>query len=180
MPQRPPSLSELADRAAIHDCIANYMRGQDRLDADLQKSSFHPDATVDYGFWSGGGHEFVVFAQRLLANYPATWHMIGQSLIEIDGDAAAGEIYFHAWHRRDAGDGLQDLQISGRYLDRYERRQGSWAIAHRREIVDWTRTDPAADDWLARTPAALRGGRGGADPSQSAHWLKHEDADATV
>ncbi|SFS10390.1 nuclear transport factor 2 family protein [Sphingomonas jatrophae] len=165
MPERPPSLGELADRVAIADCIARYMRGQDRLEASLQLEAFHPDATVDYGFFTGSAADFVAFAQGLLARYPATWHALGQSLIQLDGDKATGEVYFHAWHRRDAGEGLQDLQIAGRYLDHYERRDGAWAITHRREVVDWTRTDPAADDWFHRTPTALRGGRGSADPS---------------
>ena len=120
--------------------------------------------------------EFVDFAQALLARYPSTWHMTGQMLIELDGDRATGEIYFHAWHRRDAGEGLQDLQIAGRYLDRYERRDGRWAIVHRREVVDWTRTDPAADDWFDRTPAALRGGRGGSDPSDIMNGESHGPA----
>ena len=160
-----PVFAALADRIAIQDCVARYMRGQDRLDAALQKGAFHPDARVDYGFFVGSAAEFVDFAQTLLAWYHATWHMTGQMLIEIDGDRATGEIYFHAWHRRDGDEGPQDLQIAGRYLDVYERRDGRWAIVHRREVVDWTRSDPAADDWFDRTPAALRGGRKGNDPS---------------
>ncbi|MES2290702.1 MAG: nuclear transport factor 2 family protein [Pseudomonadota bacterium] len=167
MAVKPLEPAELADRAAILDCVAQYMRGQDRLDGALQKASFHPGATVDYGFFTGSAADFVDFAQELLTRYPSTWHMTGQSLIDLNGDRATGEIYFHAWHRRDAGEGLQDLQISGRYLDEYERRDGAWAITHRREIVDWTRTDPAADDWFDRTPKALRGGRLGTDPSQA-------------
>ncbi|WP_439533797.1 nuclear transport factor 2 family protein [Polymorphobacter sp.] len=161
-----PTLAELADRMAILDCSARYMRGQDRLDAAVQKSAFHPGATVDYGFYVGTAEDFVDFAQALLARYPSTWHMIGQSLISIQGDEASGEVYFHAWHRRMADDAPQDLQISGRYIDRYARRDGAWAIVHRSELVDWTRTDAAADDWLQRTPNALRGGRGGDDASQ--------------
>lgn len=167
MPEPTPSPEAVADRMAILDCSVRYMRGQDRLDPELQRGAFHPGATVDYGFFTGTADDFVDFAQGLLARYPVTWHKIGQSLITLDGDAATGEVYFHAWHRRDAGDGLQDLQIAGRYLDQYARRDGAWGIVHRREIVDWTRTDPAADDWFARTPNALRGDRSGRDPSQT-------------
>ncbi|NLR73190.1 nuclear transport factor 2 family protein [Novosphingobium sp. ERN07] len=173
MPEVTPALALLADRAAILDCSSRYMRGQDRLDADLQRGAFHPGAKVDYGFFVGLADDFVTFAQDLLARYPMTWHMLGQSLIEIAGDRATGEIYFHAWHRRLSGERQEDLQIAGRYLDDYERRDGMWGISHRREIVDWTRTDPAADDWLHRTPLALLGGRSGADASQQiAHSLQ--------
>lgn len=173
MPVPVPSVAELADRAAILDCSVRYMRGQDRLDAALQVSAFHDDATVDYGFFAGAATDFVAFAQGLLARYPATWHMIGQSLIEVDGDEARGEVYFHAWHRRLAEGGPEDLQISGRYVDRYARRDGGWGIVHRVELVDWTRTDMARDDWLARTPKALLGARGGADFSQNEGRIGH-------
>ena len=173
MPVAPDSAT-VADKLAIAELSARYIRGQDRLDAELQRQAFHPNATVDYGFWQGEAAGFVAFAQELLRRYPFTWHMTGQSLVAIDGDRATGEIYFHAWHRRDAGEGPQDLQIAGRYLDHYERRDGAWGITHRREVVDWTRTDPAADDWFDRTPMALRGGRDGADPSQ--HSLENPDA----
>jgi hypothetical protein len=174
MPVPVPSLAELADRAAILDCSVRYMRGQDRLDAALQRSAFHEGATVDYGFFAGTAADFVDFAQGLLTRYPETWHMLGQSLIEVDGEVARGEVYFHAMHRRLADTGPEDLQISGRYVDRYERRDGAWGIVHRVELVDWTRTDAARDDWLERTPKALRGARQGRDFSQMEGRIGHE------
>jgi hypothetical protein len=159
-------IERLIARQDIQDCVFRYMRGQDRLDADLQRSAFHADATVDYGFWKGSGHDFVDFAQALLARYGATHHLLGQTHIVVtDADTGHGEVYFTAYSRRRGDAGDEDLLIAGRYLDEYSRRDGEWRIATRKEVVDWTRTDPAADGWLDRTPSALRGGRGGADPS---------------
>ncbi|HKT78330.1 MAG TPA: nuclear transport factor 2 family protein [Sphingobium sp.] len=159
-------IAGLLARREIEDCLFRYMRGQDRLDAALQTSSFHEDATVDYGFFAGTGADFVRFAQHLLADrYVATQHMIGQMHIIVEGEEGHGEIYFLAWHRRKAEQGGEDLLIAGRYLDRYSCRDGAWRIAERREVVDWTRTEPASDGWFDRTPQALRGGRGEGDPS---------------
>ena len=158
-------IAGLLARREIEDCLFRYMRGQDRLDAALQRSAFHNDATVDYGFFTGSGIDFVRFAQDLLADrYNATQHMLGQMHIAIDGEEGHGEIYFLAWHRRKAEHGGDDLLIAGRYLDRYSCRDGTWRIADRREVVDWTRTDAASDNWFERTPQALRGGRGDRDP----------------
>lgn len=165
------AIARLIARQAIEDCVFRYMRGQDRLDAGLQKSAFHDGATVDYGFYRGAGSDFVDFAQSLLARYGATHHQVGQvhinvGDIEVAGDAEAqGEIYFIAYHRRSGENGPEDLIIAGRYIDRYACRDGRWGIVERKEVVDWTRTDPAADDWFHRTPNVLRGGRGKADPS---------------
>lgn len=159
-------IAGLLARREIEDCLFRYMRGQDRLDRALQQSAFHDDATVDYGFFTGSGTDFVAFAQDLLATrYVNTQHMIGQMHIVVDGREGHGEIYFLAWHRRTAEQGGDDLLIAGRYLDRYACRDGTWRIAERREVVDWTRTDAASDIWFDRTPQALRGGRGAQDPS---------------
>jgi len=53
----------------------------------------------------------------------------------------------------------RDLFISGRYVDRYENRDGAWKFAFRSEVNDWARNDPATDDYFAATPDSLRGAR---------------------
>ena len=63
----------------------------------------------------------------------------------------------------------RELQV---YIDRYEDRGTGWKIAKRRELVDWARTDPAADSFLRETPALVRvmGARGAADFSNQRNW----------
>jgi hypothetical protein len=158
-------LEELIAKQEIFELSARYMRGLDRLDGALQRTVFHDDATTDYGFFKGNADDFVAFAQRALASHLANHHMLGQALIEIDGDVAHGEVYFQAFHRIIEDGAEKDLIISGRYVDRYERRDGVWKIAARAEVNDWSRTDPAADDFFRQVPGALRGARGAADLS---------------
>jgi ketosteroid isomerase-like protein len=154
-------LQQLLDRQAILDLAATYCRGLDRLDRALIRSVYADDATDDRGFFQGGPEEFADFAIAALAPMEATHHLLGQALIEFEGpDTAFGETYFQAHHKLANGD---DFFVSGRYIDRYERRPEGWRIAHRSELNDWVRTEPAADQWLRDTPAALRGARGGAD-----------------
>ena len=85
--------------------------------------------------------------------------MIGQVLIDVEGDIAFGEVYFQAFHRIEADGEERDLFISGRYVDRYEKRDGVWKIAFRSEVNDWSRNDPATDGYFAATPDSLRGAR---------------------
>lgn len=136
-------IDRIESRQSIYDLLCDYMRGQDRLEPVLHRSVFHDDATTDYGNgWRGGADGFVAFAQGVLTPHEANHHMIGQVKIEFDGaDLAFGEVYFQAFHRV----GADDLFVAGRYVDRYERRQGTWKIAHRSELVDWVRTEPATD-----------------------------------
>lgn len=146
---------------AIYDLLCDYMRGQDRLDATLHRSVFHEDATTDYGAgWTGDADGFVAFAQGVLTPHASNHHMIGQVRIDFEGaDMAFGEVYFQAFHRVEEDGAPKDLFVAGRYVDRYERRAGTWKIAHRSELVDWVRTEPAADDLLRLQPGFPMGAR---------------------
>lgn len=141
-------IDRLTSWHAIYDLLCDYMRGQDRLDPVLHRSVFHDDASTDYGDgYRGDADGFVAFAQAVLTPHHANHHMIGQVRIDFESaDTAFGEVYFQAFHRTvsEAGE-EEDLWVSGRYVDRYERRAGAWKIAHRSELVDWVRTEPAAD-----------------------------------
>jgi len=165
-------LDLLVAKNEIGDLHARYMRGQDRLDADLQHSVFWPDATADYGFFKGSASNFVTFAQDLLKTHEANHHLLGQSLIEVEGDVAFGELYYFAFHRLIEDTVPQDMIIAGRYIDRYERREGVWKIAHRSELIDWARKEPAADSFMTALPDALLGARGAGDRSTMRDWLR--------
>lgn len=161
---------DLAARRDIHDAVCRYMRGQDRLDPVLHRSAFHDDAWVDCGLMNGTADGFVAFAQGFLADLEGSQHLIGQVQISVRGDEADGEVYFYAWHRIHEDGVPKDLSVAGRYIDLYACRNGEWRIAKRREIIDWARTDAAADDFLAANPMLARGKRRGEDFSQQRNW----------
>ena len=154
------SIDELLAKQEITDLVGRYMRGLDRLDRQLLRSTFHDNASTDYGFFKGGPDAFVDMAYNALQDHLANHHMIGQVNIELEADNVAfGEVYFQAFHRIVSDGEERDLFISGRYVDRYEKRDGEWKIAFRSEVNDWARNDPATDDYFAATPDSLRGGR---------------------
>lgn len=153
------TVEELIARQEITDLVGRYMRGLDRLDRELLRSTFHDDATTDYGFFQGGPDDFVDMACTALRDHLANHHMIGQVNIDLEGDVAFGEVYFQAFHRIVTDGEERDLFISGRYVDRYEKRDEVWKIAFRSEVNDWARNDPATDDYFTATPDSLRGGR---------------------
>lgn len=163
---------DLAARRDIQKAIFAYMRGQDRLDRQLQRGAFHDDADVDCGLLRGGPDAYTDFAQGFLANLVGSQHLVGQIDIEVDIDAgrASGEVYFFAWHRQVTDDREEDLIMAGRYVDDYECRDGRWAISRRRELIDWARTDPASDDILHQMEKIHLSGRNGTDFSQTRAW----------
>jgi len=153
-----------ADKLEIIDLSSNYMRGLDRLDGTLERSVFWDDAYCSYGTYEGGPEGFVEYCQSALKSHLSNHHFLGQINIEIENNEAFGEVYYQAFHRtKDANDNQRDVFISGRYVDRYEKRDGIWRIAYRSELVDWVRDDPAADTWFKNSPMIL-GARKPKDP----------------
>lgn len=157
-------LAEAADKLEIMQLSATYMRGLDRLDGETERSVFWDDAWCSYGTYEGGPDEFVEFCMQGLKSHGSNHHFLGQITVELEGEEAFGEVYYQAYHRisNEAGE-ARDMFISGRYVDRYERRHGVWKIAYRSELVDWVRDDPAADDWFTNSPMIL-GARKPDDP----------------
>lgn len=153
------TIDELLAREEIRALSGTYMRGLDRLDAPLLRSVFHDDAETDYGFFQGGADAFVAMAMNALKDHAANHHMLGQINLRLEGDVAFGEVYFQAFHRVSEGGSDVDLFISGRYVDRYEKRGGAWKIAFRAEVNDWARTEPAADVYFRTNTRSLRGAR---------------------
>jgi hypothetical protein len=161
---------DLTARRDIYDAVCNYMRGQDRLMPALQRSAFHDDAYVDCGLFAGDADGFVEFAQGFLGKLKQSQHVIGQVHIQVEGDVAHGEVYFFAQHRILEQGIEMDLFVAGRYIDRYEDRDGGWKIAKRRELIDWVRTDKAADSFLKEQTSLVIGARGAADFSNVRNW----------
>lgn len=152
-------MEALLDKQEIYELSCRYMRGLDRLDEKLLLSVFFEDGWCDYGFTKGTPRDFITFAIDALKGHEANQHMIGNVLIDLDGDQAYGEVYFNAYHKVKGEKGFEDVIIAGRYLDRYERRGGIWKFAYRSERVDWSRTQPTSDPYFGHAPDCLRGGR---------------------
>lgn len=163
---------DLCARRDINEALCRYMRGQDRLDAELHLSAFHDDAWVDCGLMNGSAAEFVSFAQGFLADLNGSQHIIGQVQLDINDDHASGEVYFYAWHRLVEDGEDKDLLVAGRYVDEYANRNGDWRIVKRKEIIDWARTDPAADDFLKVNDFLPRGQTNKTDFSYTRDWPK--------
>lgn len=140
---------ELLDHHAIRACLVRLARGEDRRDPGLVSGSFWPDATTDFGIFSGSFDEYLAWVVPGSPAVKVTLHTLGQSLIELDGAVALSETHVSAYHRIDIGTEERDTVLGGRYLDRMEKRSGEWRIAERTMLYDWTRDDGTATEWSA-------------------------------
>jgi hypothetical protein len=140
-------LQQLLDERAIRDVLHRYCRGVDRLDLELVRSCYHPDAVDDHGAFRGGVDEFLAWIGRLLPRYGVTTHLLSNVVVEHHPsrpDVARVESYGVAEHQTPGGPPELNLTIAFRYLDRFERRDGAWRIADRFCTTEWVRTNPPA------------------------------------
>ena len=138
--------ADAAAAEAIRQAALRYCRGVDRLDAELMFSAYHDDATDDHGVFVGRARDLCERVMQSHRRYDATMHCVLNHAIEfVDDETATGEIY-NLTYLRQTVDGSPVLHTWwGRYLDRYELRDGRWAIAHRVCVHEWTRTEPAGE-----------------------------------
>jgi ketosteroid isomerase-like protein len=134
-------LAQLTARLDIEAVIRTYCRACDRGDAALMASCYHPDGREEHGIFSGGAAEYAAYMiAELNARCSMTQHHVTNILIDFEGEAAFAESYVLAFHRyRDPPDTIST--VAARYVDRFERRDGAWKIAHRQLVVDWTRLE---------------------------------------
>lgn len=165
----PLNIDQLSAREEIREVVARYCRGADRLDWELVRSCFHPDARDEHGFYDGGIDGMIAFFSEWSGtHYRSAMHMVGNQISQVFGDSAVSEAYClsylrltadkarserfaalfdparHAAVLNEAACDLVDLTIAVRFVDRFERRaaDGPWLIAHRVVVHEWDRLDP--------------------------------------
>ncbi len=167
----PPRLQSMLDRSDIRNIVCLLARGIDRVDENILRSVMHNDATIDLGpgIFQGTGNDYVQWVMGVLHGVRESHHMIGNMTAELEGDTALVESYYHAHFRIEKPIGREDVFMGGRYLDRFERRPdgpgGVWKIMHRKQIIDWVRTEAVSDIFYHQNPDALWSYRTKTDPS---------------
>jgi len=143
----PTELEALLQRDRIRQCIVRLARGEDRRDAELISASYWPDSVTDYGVFAGSFEKYLAWVVPGSPAIPVTQHILGQSVIDLKGEAASAETHVTSYHRVAMGAEERDTVIGGRYLDRLERRGGDWRIAERTMLYDWFQDFGVSVDW---------------------------------
>jgi ketosteroid isomerase-like protein len=168
-------IQEMLDHYEIRKTLAEYCHACDRADADLMGSVYTGDDSFDdHGRVKAPGPEYArIMTGLILDRSEAISHILGQSLIRVDGDTAAAETFFFALMRLPGRDGPPRLnQLAGRFIDKLKRIDGKWKIKHRTCVRDTSITlrveqdDYAAFDFKSGT-------RDKGDPGASLLGIAH-------
>jgi hypothetical protein len=191
MPTTSYNIDRLQSRAEIMDVMALYCHATDRRNWKLMEFVFHEDAKWSLASLQGQTwRESLAVGIKLFERHIlATSHQLGNVLMRIDGDVAITEAYCTAYHRVRAdappggpfgGVGYEYDLVGGlRYVDRFERRNGTWRIAERHGLSDWRHCQPAADGVLGQVDPLFRGARDGTDRASAVVSSLMQDPPAT-
>ncbi len=138
-------VEDLAARWEIATNLARHSRGVDRNELETLLAAYHPDAEVAYGMFKGRAADFAGFLTDAMTGGPVTLHRTSNMFIRVDGDRARSESYVIAYVRTPHGDQWVQRLIGGRYLDRHEKRDGAWRIAHRTYVLEWNANVPSRE-----------------------------------
>jgi len=159
------TLQQLADREAIRDLIHAYCRSVDRLDIPLGHAIWHDDGVADYGatYYQGPGRGVIDLICGQHAHLESHSHQVSNILITLngEGDRAGSESYVTGSLRMMRDGQMMHMEVQGRYLDRWEKRDGRWGLVWRGVVFDHSEIRPATAMPNHGLPAA----RDDTDPS---------------
>jgi SnoaL-like domain len=141
------TLQRILDWHDIYEVLCRYARGVDRGDWELVRSTYHPDAYDDHVGYQGNVDGLIEWLTARFAGVDNSVHFLGNCLVERadGGDSALVETYFVSSRLRPTTEAdkvpatPEDAicrQSWGRYVDRFERRDGVWKVARREVVID--------------------------------------------
>jgi hypothetical protein len=141
-------MANSADFLELRRLAEVYASGADRRDADAFWGVFDPDQGRLLGRREVTDLAGAQGIMDYLARYARSYHFIGNTRYDTDGEQARGEVYCVAHHLSAGANGGEDYVMYIRYQDSYIRRPDDqdgarWRIRERRIVVDWTETVPA-------------------------------------
>ncbi|MBY0421688.1 MAG: nuclear transport factor 2 family protein [Parvularculaceae bacterium] len=176
-------LQEALDHLDIRRVLAEYCHACDRADGAMMAALYAGDDSFDdHGSVKAPGPEYAGIMTKLIEERTeAAWHILGQSIINVDGDRAAAETFFLAYFRLRAADGgaPQLNQLAGRFVDRLQRIDGRWKIKHRTCVRDVSLTQTIEKDAYAAY-GFVGGRRDRDDPGAALLGLAHNRAPSTA
>ncbi len=164
--------AELLAKQEITELLYRYCRGVDRLDMDLVRSCYHPDATDSHGTFEGTVDEYLEWSERLLRRYTGSVHTVLNVLVEVDAKSEASadggtvewarsEAHGIARHWTVGGPLELNLSVGFRFIDDVTRRDGGpWLISRRVATTEWVREE----QFRPFDERFLRGSRDRSDP----------------
>lgn len=144
------STTTAEDKVAVAETVYRYALGVDTRDWPLYRAQFADRVHVDFtGFAAGmpdtemAADTWVAGVRPLFERLHATHHLMGNPIVDVDGDSARITMYVQATHVGDPGDPGARYTIGGYYENRLARVDARWLLTAVKLTVLWRAGDPA-------------------------------------
>ncbi|WP_431235826.1 nuclear transport factor 2 family protein [Mycolicibacterium psychrotolerans] len=123
----------LGDERAIERALILFARAMDDRDWAAMAAILTADAVGDFGTSHLAGSAAIIELIRgYLDNCGPTQHLLGNVIVDVDGDTATSRAYIHDVHLNAAADPAVRFYTLGDYHDTWRRTpDGSWRISQR-------------------------------------------------
>lgn len=122
---------DLFDERAIERTLIRFARDMDERNWDAMLQILSDDAVGDFGTGPVKGSAAIIELIRgFLDNCGVTQHLLGNVLVDVDGDRATSRAYVQDLHLSRTDPDLT-FHTLGDYHDRWERRDGRWRLVER-------------------------------------------------
>ena len=129
------SLEMLLAEREIYRALVRVARAMDERDWGALDPIVRADATADLGLGQVKGREAIVGVMRsFLDDCGPTQHLLGNVMIEVDGDSARSSCYVSDMHKGTGDKAALTFSTLGEYHDRWQREGGTWRMTHRTKL----------------------------------------------
>jgi ketosteroid isomerase-like protein len=138
-------LQEISDRIEIQDLLARYSEAIDRRDWAALDRIFTPGAFIDYsamGGAAGGLDEIKQFLAEAMSMFESFQHLVGSSVVDVDGDSATARTICHNPMVLRGGDNPHLIVCGLWYRDKLVRTPAGWRISERIEERAYMKEEP--------------------------------------
>jgi hypothetical protein len=124
----------LAERE-IARSLARFARAMDEREWATVGEVLTEDATADMGLGLVQGRSAIIaFIRSFLDDCGPTQHLLGNLVVDVDGDQAFSRCYVSDLHKGVGEKSHLTFSTLGEYHDRWRRRDGRWWMVHRTKL----------------------------------------------
>ena len=127
--------SDIADQVAVKDIMIRYATSCDARDMEAYGSCFTEDVLIS-GFGAEDFHgrqAWVDYVTKALTRFSGTQHMLGNQVVQVNGDEATLQTSVQATHFLVDRPGTA-LTLFATYYDKLIRKDGEWQIYDHRLV----------------------------------------------
>ncbi len=126
------NLETLLAERAIHRNIMTFARAMDARDWPALEALLTDDASADLGMGDiTSRNNIVAFIQSFLDRCGTTQHLIGNVVVDVDGDTATSQAYVSDLHLGKGDKSHLTFKTLGEYHDEWVCTDGTWLLARR-------------------------------------------------